>query len=87
MQSELRVVRMSSVEVAPPLDGAERDRSRRMTLRYLIASTAILGAAGILGVVLRDSQAGVGRIDPSWWYALMTAHGLGAFVGWAALRA
>jgi cytochrome c oxidase subunit 1 len=58
--------------------------SRRLAFRYLIASTAILGAAGILGVLLRDSQAGVGRIDSGWWYALMTAHGLGTFVGWAA---
>jgi cytochrome c oxidase subunit I len=58
--------------------------SRRLALRYLLASTAILGAAGVLGMLLRDSQAGVGRIDPGWWYALMTAHGLGTFVGWAA---
>src|SRR5581483_6369060 len=63
---------------------AELEVSRRWAFRYLIASTAILGAAGTLGVLLRDSQADVGRIDPGWWYALMTAHGLGAFVGWAA---
>ena len=64
---------MSTDEFAP---------SRRLAFRYLIASTAILGASGSLGVVLRDSQANVGRIDPGWWYALMTAHGLGTFVGW-----
>ena len=68
---------------APLPPGPELDRSRSVALRYLIASTAILGASGILGVVLRDSQAGVGRIDQGWWYALMTAHGLGTFVGWA----
>jgi cytochrome c oxidase subunit 1 len=62
---------------------AERGRSRSLALRYLIASTAILGASGILGVLLRDSQADVGRIDAGWWYALMTAHGLGTFLGWA----
>jgi cytochrome c oxidase subunit 1 len=65
------------------LTPAERTRVRRLALRYVIASTLILGAAGILGVVIRNSQAGVGRIDPGWWYALMTAHGLGTFLGWA----
>jgi cytochrome c oxidase subunit 1 len=64
--------------------GPELDRVRRLAFRYLIASTAILGAAGLLGLMLRDSQAGVGRIDRGWWYAIMTAHGLGTFVGWAA---
>jgi cytochrome c oxidase subunit 1 len=58
--------------------------ARSLTLRYLLASTAILGAAGILGMILRDSQADVGRLPAAWFYALMTAHGLGAFVGWAA---
>ncbi len=68
---------------APLPPGPELDRSRSLALRYLLASTAILGAAGILGVVLRNSQAGLGRIDDGWWYALMTAHGLGTFLGWA----
>ena len=54
-----------------------------VTLRYVVASTAILGAAGILGVLLRDSQGDFGRLPAGWFYALMTAHGLGAFLGWA----
>ena len=64
--------------------GDDLERARRLTLRYVLASTLILAAAGILGVLLRDSQANVGRLPPAWFYALMTAHGLGAFVGWAA---
>ena len=68
----------------PLAPGPELERARSLALRYLIASTAILGVSGIFGLMLRDSQAGVARIDPGWWYALMTAHGLGAFVGWAA---
>ena len=36
--------------------------------------------------MLRQSQADCPAHDND-WYALMTAHGLGAFVGWAALRA
>lgn len=61
-----------------------RELARRLALRYLLASTAILAATGLLGVVLRLSQAGAGRVGDNVWYAVMTAHGLGAFVGWAA---
>lgn len=67
----------------PLAPGVELDQARSLALRYLIASTVILGASGLLGVMLRQSQAGLIRIDPGWWYALMTAHGLGAFLGWA----
>ncbi len=56
---------------------------RRLLARYLIASTVILLVSGFLGVLIRGSQAGVGKLDDNTWYALMTAHGLGAFVGWA----
>ena len=58
--------------------------ARRLTLSYITASTAILAASGLLGVVLRWSQAVPdARVGDNFWYALMTAHGLGAFVGWA----
>lgn len=70
--------------VAEPLaEGPELERARSLTLRYLVASTAILAASGLLGMLMRDSQADVGRVSAGWFYALMTAHGLGAFVGWA----
>ncbi len=60
------------------------DRARRLTISYTVASTVILAASGLLGVVLRWSQAVPQlRIGDNFWYALMTAHGLGAFVGWA----
>jgi cytochrome c oxidase subunit I len=61
----------------------ERERARRLALRYLLTATAILLVAGVLGILLRDSQGDLGRLPPAWFYALMTAHGLGAFVGWA----
>ena len=71
--------------VATPLpDGADRAYAKSIALRYLIASTVILGASGLLGMILRDSQAGAGRVPDAWYYAIMTAHGLGAFVGWFA---
>jgi cytochrome c oxidase subunit I len=55
----------------------------RLVGRYLVASTVILLASGLLGVLIRESQAGIGKLPPNTWYALMTAHGLGAFLGWA----
>ena len=71
--------------VATPLpEGADRAYAKSIAFRYLIASTVILGASGILGMILRDSQAGAGRVPDAWYYAIMTAHGLGAFVGWGA---
>jgi cytochrome c oxidase subunit 1 len=66
--------------VAPVQD----PRTRRLVTRYLVASTLILLVSGLLGLVIRSSQAGYGRVGDNYWYALMTAHGLGAFVGWAA---
>ncbi len=63
----------------------ERSTAKSLALRYLTASTAILAASGLLGAVLRWSQAiPDARIGDNYWYALMTAHGLGTFVGWAA---
>ena len=43
----------------------------------------ILLVSGLLGLLLRYSQADIGRVSSNTWYALMTAHGLGAFLGWA----
>lgn len=65
------------------LELADRERARRLTLRYTLTATAIFLLAGLMGVALRDSQADLGRLSASAFYALMTAHGLGAFLGWA----
>jgi cytochrome c oxidase subunit 1 len=64
-------------------DERAREVARELTLRYIVASTVILAASGLLGVVLRWSQADWGRVGDNFWYAVMTAHGLGTFVGWA----
>ncbi len=57
--------------------------TRSLVGRYLAASTVILLASGLLGVLIRESQAGIAKLPANDWYALMTAHGLGAFLGWA----
>ena len=62
----------------------EDKRVGRLVLAYVGASTAFLFVAGLLGMLLRESQADLVRIRPSAFYAIMTAHGLGAFVAWAA---
>ncbi len=62
----------------------EESRTGRLVLQYIAASTTFLFVAGLLGMLLRESQADLVRIDPNLFYAIMTAHGLGAFVAWAA---
>jgi cytochrome c oxidase subunit 1 len=57
--------------------------SSRLVARYLVASTLILLVSGLFGVLIRASQAGIATLGDNTWYALMTAHGLGAFLGWA----
>ncbi len=62
----------------------EEARVKRLVLYYITASTAFLFVSGLLGMLLRESQADFVRLDPSFFYAIMTAHGLGSFVAWAA---
>jgi cytochrome c oxidase subunit 1 len=68
----------------PVADEDDRAVARALTLRYVVASTAIFVVSGLLGALLRQSQADIYKLDDNAWYAVMTAHGLGAFVGWAA---
>lgn len=70
-------------EEAGAVTDEQRAWARGLALRYSLTSTAILFAAGLMGVLLRDSQANLGRLHDNFWYAMMTAHGLAAFVGWA----
>jgi cytochrome c oxidase subunit 1 len=66
------------------IDEAALATARRVTVSYIVASTVILAATGVLGVMMRWSQAvPEARLHDNFWYAIMTAHGLGAFVGWA----
>ena len=74
----------------PKLDAATVARTESLTKRFMWTSTLFLLIAGLLGLLLRSHQAGVIHLpgnaaeSANLWYALMTAHGLGAFVAWAA---
>jgi cytochrome c oxidase subunit 1 len=72
-----------AVDLATSITDQDRAIAKGHAKRYLVASTVIFLAAGLLGELLRASHADVGRIDDNYWYAVMTAHGLGAFLGWA----
>ena len=74
---------MSAVAVSEAAVAGERTTTAALTLRTLLTSSAIFLVAGLLGGALRQSQAGIETLSPSTWYAIMTAHGLAAFVGWA----
>jgi cytochrome c oxidase subunit I len=73
------------LEIPEPATGTtDLAKVRALTLRYLVVSTILFAAGGLLGVLLRQSQADLDRISPNLWYEVMTAHGLATFVGWAA---
>jgi len=57
---------------------------KALVRRYVFAATAVFMVAGALGLLMRQSQADVFRIDDNFFYATMTAHGLGAFIAWGA---
>jgi cytochrome c oxidase subunit I len=66
------------------LTAEELATSRKVTNAYVWTANVLLLVTGALGLVIRFSQADVpGRMDDNLWYAVMTAHGLGAFLGWA----
>ena len=60
-----------------------RERVASLVLRYFYAATAVLFVAGLLGLMMRQSQANLAPLSDNFFYAVMTAHGLGAFVAWA----
>jgi cytochrome c oxidase subunit 1 len=59
------------------------ERVRALLMRYFAASTAFLLVAGLLGLLMRQSQGDLAKLDDNFFYAIMTAHGLGAFLAWA----
>ena len=68
---------------AVPADAVAAERVAGLVKRFFLAATAVFFVAGALGLLMRQSQADLARVGDNFWYAAMTAHGLGAFVAWA----
>lgn len=56
--------------------------ARDLAMGWLITGLAILLVATLLGFLNRLTQTGVTFYNAKAWYALMTLHGMAAFVGW-----
>ena len=76
--------RGATVEAVPAQEFVAEERVAGLVKRYVYAATAVLFVSGALGVVMRESQADIFRVGDNVFYAMMTAHGLGTFIAWAA---
>lgn len=81
---ELSPDSMIDTDALETLDRRDRENAKKITLWYIMLAVVCLLAGGLIGILIRNSQADVGRIEASHWYSLMTAHGVAVFVGWGA---
>jgi cytochrome c oxidase subunit 1 len=58
-----------------------RPWERRVGLLFAATGLALVGLMGVLGLVMRLTQATVLDVGPDWFYRLMTLHGAGMLVG------
>ncbi len=70
----------SAAAVPVPGQGAVRLGARVAVWVYLVTALALIGGLGLIGGVLRATQAGYLAISPSLFYALLTLHGAGMLV-------
>ena len=56
---------------------SETVEGRRIGLLFGLTGLLVLGLMGIAGLVMRATQADVISLSPSWFYRLLTLHGLG----------
>jgi cytochrome c oxidase subunit I len=57
------------------------DIERRLGLLFAATGVALIAAMGVLGLIMRLTQATVLGISPAWFYRLMTLHGAGMITG------
>jgi cytochrome c oxidase subunit I len=65
-------------------EAVAEERVAALVRRYVYAAVVFLMVAGALGVLMRQSQADIVRLDDNFFYASMTAHGLGTFMSFGA---
>jgi cytochrome c oxidase subunit 1 len=54
---------------------------RRLGLLFAATGIALVAAMGVLGLIMRLTQATVLGLSPAWFYRLMTLHGIGMITG------
>jgi len=54
---------------------------RRLGLLFAVSGIALIAVMGVLGLVMRLTQATVLSLSPGWFYRLMTIHGVGMITG------
>jgi cytochrome c oxidase subunit I len=54
---------------------------RRLGLLFAVSGIALIAVMGVLGLVMRLTQATVLSLSPGWFYRLMTLHGVGMIAG------
>ena len=54
---------------------------RRIGLLFAVTGVALVAAMGVLGLIMRLTQATVISLSPGWFYRLLTLHGTGMITG------
>jgi cytochrome c oxidase subunit 1 len=57
------------------------DIERRLGLLFAATGVALVSGMGVLGLIMRLTQATVLGVSPAWFYRLMTLHGAGMITG------
>ena len=58
-----------------------RPVERRIGLLFAVTGVALVAAMGVLGLIMRLTQATVISLSPGWFYRLLTLHGTGMITG------
>jgi cytochrome c oxidase subunit 1 len=66
---------------AAPFTARARAVERRIGLLFAATGSALIVVMGVLGLIMRLTQATVLDVSPAWFYRLMTLHGAGMITG------
>lgn len=66
---------------AAPFTVDARGTERRVGLLFAVTGIALIALMGVLGLIMRLTQATVLDVSPAWFYRVMTLHGAGMITG------
>jgi cytochrome c oxidase subunit 1 len=66
---------------APTTPARERGRDRDVAALCVITGVVLFAAMGVLGLVMRLTQADMIGVSPAWFYRILTLHGAGMLAG------